>query len=113
MKLKQSFFLITLIFLMTNCTQEKSANFEYPKANKVDTIDVYFGHEVPDPYRWLEDDNSVETALWVEAENKLTNDYLVQIPFREQLRKRLTEIWNYPKYGVPFEKNGKYFFFKN
>lgn len=98
---------------MTNCTQEKPAKYDYPKANKVDTVDVYFGHEVPDPYRWLEDDNSVETAEWVDAENKITNDYLAQIPFRDQLKDRLTEIWNYPKYGVPFKRGGRYFFFKN
>ena len=93
--------------------QEKSQKYSYPVARKVDTVDVYFGHEVQDPYRWLEDDNSEETAAWVEAENKVTDEYLAKIPFRDQLNKRLTEIWNYPKYGVPFKRGGKYFFFKN
>ena len=70
--------------------QETTTKYEYPVTKKVDTVDVYFGHEVPDPYRWLEDDNSDETAEWVLAQNKITNDYLAQIPFREQLKKRLT-----------------------
>jgi prolyl oligopeptidase len=113
MKLKITFYLIAIVLFMTNCTQEKSAKYDYPVAKTVDTVDVYFGTEVPDPYRWLEDDNSEETAEWVAAENKLTNSYLGQIPFRDQLRERLTAIWNYPKYGVPFKRGGKYFFYKN
>ncbi len=98
---------------MAGCTQEKRCNIEYPKAKKVDSVDVYFGHKVPDPYRWLEDDNSKETEEWVKAENKITEAYLSKIPFREKLKARLTKIWNYPKYGVPFKRGGKYFFFKN
>ncbi len=94
--------------------QEKQhTNIKYPVAKKVDSVDVYFGHQVADPYRWLEDDNSAETAEWVAAENTITQDYLATIPFREDLRKRLTDIWNYPKYGVPFKKGDNYFYFKN
>lgn len=74
------------------------------------TVDDYFGTKVPDPYRWLEDDNSAETAAWVTAENEVTQNYLSQIPFRDKIRNRLTELWNYPKYGVP-SKHGDYFFF--
>jgi len=85
----------------------------YPAASKVDTVDVYFGHQVADPYRWLEDDNSAQTAEWVKAENDITFDYLSKIPFREDLKKKLTKIWNYPKYGVPFQKAGRLFYFKN
>jgi len=104
--------IISISFFMTSCVDSIKQS-EYPQAKKVDTVDTYFGHEVTDPYRWLEDDNSEETALWVDAENKVTHDYLSQIPFREDLEKRLTEIWNYPKYGVPFKKGDNYFFFKN
>jgi len=104
--------IISILFFMTSC-DESIKHLDYPQAKKVDTVDTYFGHEVADPYRWLEDDNSEETALWVKAENKVTHDYLSQIPFREDLEKRLTEIWNYPKYGVPFKKGDNYFFFKN
>lgn len=98
---------------MEACTQQQKCDIQYPKAKKADTVDVYFGHKVPDPYRWLEDDNSKETEEWVKAENKITQEYLAKIPFREPLRERLTKIWNYPKYGVPFKRGGKYFFFKN
>lgn len=98
---------------MSSCKEEKTCSYVYPAANKVDTIDVYFGREVADPYRWLEDDNSAQTAEWVKAENEITFDYLSKIPFREDLKKRLTKIWNYPKYGVPFQKGGRFFYFKN
>ncbi|MCS3100787.1 hypothetical protein NXW38_13835 [Bacteroides ovatus] len=64
----------------------------YPETAKVDTVDVYFGTQVPDPYRWLENDTSAATTAWVEAQNKVTNEYLSQIPFRENLLKRLTTL---------------------
>jgi len=113
MKSNNILLIAIFIFLMTSCNQEKRCNIEYPVTEKVDTVDVYFGHQVADPYRWLEDDNSEETAEWVKAQNVITNEYLSKIPFRDDLNKRLTEIWNYPKYGVPFKRGGKYFFFKN
>ncbi len=105
--------LILSSFLMISCMQEEKCNIKYPMAEKVDTVDVYFGHQVADPYRWLEDDNSEQTAAWVDAENEITQAYLEKIPFREALNERLTEIWNYPKYGVPFKRGGKYFYYKN
>ena len=80
---------------------------------KVDTVDVYFGTEVADPYRWLENDTSSATAAWVTAQNEVTNDYLAQIPFRQQLLDRLTSLTNYEKIGTPFKRNDKYYFFKN
>lgn len=114
--MKNQFLLFLTIILMmtTSCLQKnEQCQIKYPDTKKTDSVDVYFGHQVADPYRWLEDDNSTETAQWVAEENKITNDYLATIPFREQLRSRLTEIWNYPKYGVPFKKGDHYFFFKN
>jgi len=113
MKSNQILIFVILFSIMAGCNQEKRCDIKYPIAKKVDTVDVYFGHQVADPYRWLEDDNSEETAEWVKEENQITNDYLSKIPFREDLKKRLTDIWNYPKYGVPFKRGGKYFFFKN
>ncbi|MCB2218828.1 MAG: prolyl oligopeptidase family serine peptidase [Bacteroidetes bacterium] len=110
-----AFALIGLLFLMS-CEQKKEMKIKpapYPVAKKVDTVDVYFGHEVPDPYRWLEDDNSAETAAWVEAENEVTFGYLEQIPFRDKIKQRLEEVWDYPKYGVPFKEGSNYYFFKN
>lgn len=85
----------------------------YPEAMKVDTVDTYFGTQVADPYRWLENDTSQATAAWVEAENKVTSDYLSKISFRTALKERLTKLANYEKVGVPFKKNGKYYFYKN
>ncbi|MBE0650295.1 MAG: S9 family peptidase [Bacteroidales bacterium] len=113
MKKRIFFVIFAPVFLLSSCVQNKKQVFVYPKAKKVDTVDTYFGHKVPDPYRWLENDNSAETKQWVAEENKLTMDYLSKIPFREKLRERLTQIWNYPKYGVPFKRGGIYFFFKN
>jgi prolyl oligopeptidase len=98
--------------MMSSCNP-KEEKINYPETLKTDTVDVYFGTEVPDPYRWLEDDNSAETASWVTAQNEVTDAYLAKIPYRDQIRERLTALWNYPRYGVPFKKGGYYFFFKN
>jgi len=112
---KLSIYLLACIMIigLTNCNQKSKTELVYPVAKKVDTTNVYFGTEVPDPYRWLEDDNSEETAEWVKAENKVTEEYLSQIPFRDKIKDRLTSIWNYPKYGTPFKEGGKYYFYKN
>ena len=75
---------------MMSCAQQQKLT--YPETAKVDTVDVYFGTEVPDPYRWLENDTSAATAAWVEAQNKVTNGYLSKIPFRDALLKRLTDV---------------------
>ena len=79
-------------------------SLQYPDTRKVEQTDDYFGTQVADPYRWLEDDNSAETAAWVEAENKVTFGYLAQIPARARLRERLTTLWNYERYGVPSQR---------
>lgn len=98
--------------IMMSCAQQQQ-KITYPETAKVDTVDVYFGTEVPDPYRWLENDTSAATAAWVEAQNKVTNDYLSKIPFRDALLKRLTDVANYEKISTPFKKHGKYYFYKN
>ena len=90
---------VALVSLTTSTMQAK---INYPKAKKVAVTDDYFGTQVADPYRWLEDDNSAETKQWVDAENKITRDYLDKIPFRKDLKKRLTELANYQKMGTPF-----------
>ncbi|MFP5135437.1 prolyl oligopeptidase family protein [Bacteroides salyersiae] len=109
--MKKTILLLSGIMVMSYTPQQKKLT--YPKAEKVDTVDVYFGTEVADPYRWLENDTSAATAAWVEAENKVTNEYLAQIPFRKQLLERLTNLANYEKIGAPFKKHGKYYFYKN
>ena len=88
-------------------------SINYPKAAKDATVDEYFGVKIADPYRWMEDDRSAETTAWVEAENKVTNDYLGKIPFRGKLLQRLKEVVNYGKEGTPFKKFGKWYFYKN
>ena len=85
----------------------------YPQTKKVDTVDTYFGVEVKDPYRWLENDRSEETAEWVKAENEVTYNYLEKIPFREALKKRLSDLWNYEKVGAPFHEGNYTYFYKN
>jgi prolyl oligopeptidase len=85
----------------------------YPVAKKVDQTDDYHGTKVADPYRWLEDANSLETKAWVDAENKVTQSWLAQIPQREAIRQRLTQLWNYERYSVPYKEGGRYFFSRN
>ncbi|MDR0713990.1 MAG: prolyl oligopeptidase family serine peptidase [Bacteroidales bacterium] len=85
----------------------------YPVSEKEDVSDDYFGTTVADPYRQLEDDRSEKTAAWVKAQNEVTEHYLSQVPFREKIRQRLTEIWDYPRYGIPFREGDHYYFFKN
>lgn len=86
---------------------------QYPATQKVNQSDNYFGTTIEDPYRWLEDDTAANTAAWVIEENKVTQNYFDQIPFRQKLHNRLSELWNYPKYSAP-DKNGNYYsFYKN
>ena len=85
----------------------------YPPARKSEQTDDYHGVKVADPYRWLEDLDSEETRAWVEAENKLTFSYLNEIPAREKIKQRLTKLWNYERYGVPFKEGNNYFYSRN
>lgn len=105
-----------LLLALVGCKEEPKkevTTVTYPQIKTVDTVDTYFGVEVKDPYRWLEDDRSAETAEWVKAENEVTFDYLNKIPFREELKKRLSDIWNYEKVGAPFKEGNYTYFYKN
>lgn len=107
-------FLITaMTLILFSAIYGQKVSLQYPEAKKDTVKDNYFGTIVTDPYRWLEDDNSSETAEWVKAQNTITEKYLETIPFRNELKTRLEKIWNYPKLGVPFKKGDRYFFFKN
>ena len=97
----------------SNFMQSSSQAFVYPPTRKADQVDDYHGTKIADPYRWLEDLNSEETKAWVEAQNQLTFAYLSEIPAREPLKQRITELWNYEKYGIPFKQGNRYFYFKN
>ena len=91
----------------------QAQNIKYPKAEKDGTTDTYFGTTVADPYRWLENDTSAQTAAWVTAENEVTNAYLAKIPFRQKLQRRLTELSNYERLSAPRKRGGKWYFSKN
>ena len=106
-----SFILIAMV-LISSC-KDQTKEISYPETKKVDQTDTYFGVEVADPYRWLEDDNSEETAEWVTAQNAITFDHLGSISFRNNLKKRFETIWNFERFGVPIKKGGRYFFMKN
>lgn len=93
--------------------QDRLMTLTYPLTKKVDTVDDYFGTKIPDPYRWLEDDNSVDTQAWVQEQNRVTQAYLSQIPYRTAIHHRLSALWNYPKYGTPFREGECYYYFKN
>jgi prolyl oligopeptidase len=93
--------------------QQSYAQLTYPATRKVDTVDNYHGTTVADPYRWLEDDNSEETKAWVKEQNKVTFDYLSRVPYRDKVRKRLQELWNYARYSAPFKEGGWWYFSKN
>src|SRR5438105_4345332 len=104
------FLALSGIFSFSNA--DENERFVYPQA-KSDQVNDYFGTKVADPYRRLEDADSEATRKWIEAENKLTFSYLEAIPERKRINKRLTALWNYERYGVPFHAGGSYFFSKN
>ena len=112
---KLTFFLATALILISCKTEQKNEEIAmtYPETKKVDTVDTYFGTEVEDPYRWLEDDMSDETGEWVKEQNKVTFGYLDKIPYREELKNRLEKLWNYEKYSAPFKEGGYTYFYKN
>lgn len=93
--------------------QKKIVAGAYPESRKETVSDDYFGTKVADPYRWLENDTAADVEAWVGAQNKVTTDYLAQIPYREKIKNRLTDIWNFPKYSAPFKEGNYYYFFKN
>lgn len=103
---------VLLSALLFGCATTKS-KLHYPATATTNQVDVYHGVTVKDPYRWLEDDNSAATKAWVEAQNRVTFDYLGQIPERAAIKARLTELWNFERYGTPFKEGGRYFYYKN
>lgn len=111
--MKKLISIITVAVILTSCNRRVENSITYPVTQKGNVIDTIFGIPVPDPYRWLEDDNSDETAAWVKEQNKVTFDYLEKIPYREQIRESLTKMWNYEKYGIPFKEGDYIYFTKN
>lgn len=111
--------------LLASCGTQQTANttetgmnsqeskLKYPETKKVNQTDDYFGTKVSDPYRWLEDDRAEDTKDWVQREVAFTNDYLSKIPFREEIKNQLRDIWNYEKVGAPFKEGEYTYFYKN
>jgi len=108
--MRKTLFTIAIATITLAASAQK---INYPVTPRDNTVDEYFGTKVPDPYRWLENDTSAQTAQWVEAENAVTNKYLSQMPQRKKLLNRLREVANYERTGIPFEKHGKWYFYKN
>jgi prolyl oligopeptidase len=111
--MKNNIYLIMAMAWVACSEPATQQTMNYPKTKKVDTTDTYFGTTIADPYRWLEDDRSEQTAQWVKAQNQLTNSYLEKIPFRDKIKNRLTQIWNFEKRSTPFKKGKYYFYYKN
>ncbi len=109
------FFVIAIVSVDVAVRAAESKRLEYPQTRRENVVDDYHGVKVPDPYRWLEQDvrQSKEVADWVEAQNRVTFGFLERISQREAIRKRLTELWNYPRYSVPRKHGGRYYFLKN
>ena len=112
-------FIVILFFSCQTETAKEPVSFKvipvnYPETTREEVVvDDYNGTKVADPYRWLEDDHSDETKDWVKRQNKVTFDYLENIPYRDPIKRRLEKIWNYERHGTPFKEGGKYYFFKN
>lgn len=107
--------IMSSLLILGGCGQstEQAVEIAYPAAQRSAHVDTYFGAQVADPYRWMENLDAPEVQAWVKAENALSEPYLQALPGRQWLRNRLTELWNYERYGVPFVKGGKYFWFHN
>jgi len=105
--------ILAIVLLFILMTQTVGNAMTYPVTKTVDQVDIYHGVKVADPYRWLENPDADDTKAWVDAQNKVTFEYLNQLPDRERIQKRLTELWNYEKYGMPFKRGERYFYYKN
>ncbi|MFJ1434534.1 prolyl oligopeptidase family protein [Capnocytophaga canimorsus] len=102
-----------LVMISCNPKEKQVTALTYPQTKKVEASDVYFEQTINDPYRWLEDDRSAETAEWVKAQNEVTFGYLSQIPYRDELKNRLEKLWNYEKVGAPFKEGDYTYYYKN
>jgi len=104
---------ITISAIICTLVMHAQTKINYPETKKIDHVDSYFNDKINDPYRWLEDDRSAETEAWVKAQNKVTYQYLEQIPYRNQLKDRMEQLWNYEKIGAPFKEGDFSYYYKN
>jgi prolyl oligopeptidase len=111
--MKTRFLLMLIAAMAISCSQPDAPKLKYPVAKKVDQVDDFFGTKVADPYRWLESSDTPDARAWIDAENKVTFDYLAQIPERAKIKARLTDIWNYERFGTPSREGPWYVFARN
>ena len=104
---------IILISAHTMAQNNSAFTGTYPLTRTTEQTDVFFGTKVPDPYRWLEDDRAADTKDWVKRQNEITEAYMSKIPFRTEIKNRITELWNYEKFSAPFNEGGYIYFYKN
>ncbi|MBQ9813932.1 MAG: S9 family peptidase [Thermoguttaceae bacterium] len=104
---------LSAVGFLTYSNAQAQTQYKYPQTQTCEQIDDYFGVKVADPYRWMETEKTPELTKWIEEENALTQNYLAQIPFRDELRKEMTERYDYAKQGTPWKRGGRYFFSKN
>ncbi|MCL9770608.1 prolyl oligopeptidase family serine peptidase [Flavobacterium sp. HXWNR69] len=104
---------ITVSAIVCTLVMNAQTKINYPETKKIDHVDTYFGEKINDPYRWLEDDRSAETEAWVKAQNVVTYGYLEQIPYRNQLKSRMEQLWNYEKISAPFKEGDYTYYYKN
>ncbi len=102
-----------LLLALAACRQDTPPKISYPETKKGGVVDDYFGTKIADPYRWMESLDSAEVAQWVAAQNKVTFEYLDKLPLREHFKRRITELWNYPKVSGPVREGARYFYVKN
>ncbi len=117
--MKKYLFLISVLIIFSSCENEKKSEkksemkFNYPTVKTVDSADVFYGTEVKDPYRWMENEADPDLKNWIVAENKLTKDFISKVKYRQQIFDRLKEVYNYERRSLPFWRGGKYLFYKN
>jgi len=117
-KMRVFIILLSLVLFLTGASygdkeKKNQPTFVYPETEKIDQVDNYFGTKIKDPYRWLEKEGAENVKSWIKAQNQVTFDYLAKIPYREKIRSRIKEIFNYPRYSSPFRTGEYYFFYKN
>ncbi|MEJ8591051.1 S9 family peptidase [Riemerella anatipestifer] len=113
MKFKHLYLGVAAVALVSCSTQQKTAKMNYPETKKVNHTDTYFGTQVQDPYRWLEDDRAEDTKDWVKRQVAFTQNYLDQISFRDEIKAQLKDMWNYEKISAPFKEGDYTYFYKN
>ncbi|MDR9388698.1 MAG: hypothetical protein RI513_06820, partial [Balneolaceae bacterium] len=111
--MKQTLTLLALSLALLTACQTTPTLQPYPETAQIPVVDTYFGTDITDPYRWLEDDRSPETEAWVKAQNEVTFDYLEDLPMRSSIESRLSTLWNYEKVGAPYTEGNYTYFSKN